>query len=148
MNKQKNFEKCIIALVALFALAGCNSVVYTYTDADNRPVTVKASSYGRGCIAFELDKNKNPQFIQSTDATTDWVVGRIVSPLINVAAMVLAKFPTGGKLDTPAPSAIGGCDSLFTDAPDEEDQPGGSPPALDDSGVWVINPPASPTEEP
>ena len=135
----------IILLVALFALAGCNTVFVT----DKNGASGKCSGMGRGCCAINVETDGTTEAIGSFDATSDWLALKIVPQLFRGAVSILLGRPDPNAGGTSDPSGIGGCDSLFADDPVEEDQPGGvlSFSEPDGSGVWMISPPAPATEE-
>ena len=110
----------LLVVAAVWLALGCAGSKYTYIDADKNPVTVESKWYGSGCVAYGVDAKGNPRLIHSVDAETNWITGRIVPPLVNLAGAILTG-RIGGVIDTPGPSGIGGCRFLFLDQGEDVD---------------------------
>ncbi len=108
-----------VSLVALLSL-GCNTLAVTTQIPDQRPVTIKASTFGRSCIAAVVDpKTGDVDIVSKQDGTSDWITGRVLPTLGAMALMGLSGIPfIGDSITIPAPSDIGGCVGIFTDEPD------------------------------
>ena len=111
----------LCALLVLTVSLGCASSTYKYIDTNNNPVTVKTEWYGRGCVAYDVDEKGNPRLIHSVDAETNWITGRIVPPVVNLAGAILLG-RIGGITEVSGPSGIGGCRFLFLDQGEGDDE--------------------------
>ena len=103
-----------VILIALLML-GCNSLAVTTQAPDQPPVTIKASTFGRGCIAAVVDpETGNVDIVSKQDGTSDWITGRVLPTLGSMALLALSGLPMiGSTIKLPGPSDISGCVGIF-----------------------------------
>jgi hypothetical protein len=99
-----------VTLVAALSL-GCNSVILKKGD-----VLVEGSGMGRGAIELTLEGNKVTA-LGCFDATTDWLSLRIIPAIVRGAVSIFFGRPDLGADSTSGPSAVGGCDALYSTQP-------------------------------
>ncbi len=113
-----------ILLFAILMCVGCATLEFK-TQAPNggQPITVKATAAMRSCLACEADPATGKIDCRvAQDASSDWVSARI---LPSIAQAVIAFFARLGGNATPVfegPSEIGGCDSLFMQVEEDEEE--------------------------
>ena len=109
----------LLGVLAIFAI-GCAGTTYKYIDANGKPVEIKTKWYGRGCVAYDVDKQGNPRIIHSVDATSDWIGGRTVPPLVGLAGALWFRTP-GMITQAQGPSEVKACSFLFLDQGEDDD---------------------------
>lgn len=114
----------VLVPLCCLLLAGCMTVE-VYLPAGQaqtaEPVpTVNAKIAGRGCIAAIVTP-KRAEIAAGQDGTSDWITGRVVAAVASIAGSIFGSDKGDGVLG--GPSAVGGCDSLFEQAPEANPEP-------------------------
>jgi len=112
-----------ILLLVPFLLIGCNKFTMKMPMENGKVVTAEASSIGRGAVQIDYDPvTKKYKGLACYDATSDWLALRILPATfqgIIAAYRGMAPQALGGGPTIPGPSAISGCDALFTGVGEE-----------------------------
>jgi hypothetical protein len=107
-----------VSLVVLLSL-GCNSLSVTTQLPDKPPVTIKAQTTGRGCIAAEVNPTTGKiEIVTQQDGTSDWITGRIIPSITGLGIAILTG--RGGGDPMQGPDKEKGCNGIFTTVEDDD----------------------------
>lgn len=121
--KENEMKFLNILLLAILALSlSCARSTYSFNDKNDKPVAIEQTFYGRGSLAFEVDKEGDPHLVVCQDGTSDWILGRLFVVLGNLASKMLAPVPILGEaVKMQAPSDVQACSALYDKVREADD---------------------------
>lgn len=103
-------RRLVLAALCVILALGCNSVILKKGD-----TTLEGSGMGRGAIELTVEGD-DAKALGCFDATTDWLSLRIIPAIVRGAVSIFFGRPDLGGASASGPSAVGGCDALYTSA--------------------------------